>query len=73
MKLQQSGCAGESPLGKKRQGIPVDRISEDFAGVRGAAMAIEALHEMRAQAPEQQTRQGHIVHLSFDDEGELRG
>ena len=72
MKLQQSGRGRKSAFREEGERIAVDGVAQHASCVCRASISIEPLHEMRAEAAQEQSRERHAVHLPLDDEGKLR-
>jgi hypothetical protein len=62
----------ERALGEEHQGLAHGCDARYPARVGRALVSVEPLHEFRAQAPQQQTRQRYAHHLLLDHEGEVR-
>jgi len=53
--------------------VAARRITQHSAGIRRPPVAIETLHELRADASEKEAGQRHSRHLTLDDEAEAGG
>jgi len=71
MKLQQAWGGGKGALRKERQGIAVDGVPQDLAGVGCAPVPVEALDEMRPQTSQEQACERYAIHFTLDHEGKL--
>ena len=60
------------PSGKKTTECSLAGAAQHAARIGGAAVPVETLDELRAQALQQRTGEGHVCHLALDDEAKLR-
>jgi hypothetical protein len=72
VEFAESHFAFEGALGKEHQRMAAGRGAQHAPRVGRALVPVEALHEFRAQPPQQQAREGHLVHLALDHEAEAR-
>ena len=72
VKLAEPGFGRERAFREEHQRMAAGRRAQHAPRIRAALVAVEALDELRADAPQQQAGQRHIVHLALDDEPEAR-
>ncbi len=66
MEFQYPRDARKGALGKERERVAIDRVTQHLARIRCSPISIESLHEVRAEPAQQQSRKGDAVHLPLD-------
>ena len=70
--FSRPGVRVKVPSGKNTSESPWRALRSTRRASRGAALAVEALDELRAQPPQQRAGERHRGHLALDDEAEAR-
>lgn len=67
------GPLDERAFGKEGERLPGVRSFDQSSRIHSASVAIEPVHELRTDAPQQQSREGYFRNFFLDDEAEAGG